>query len=121
MFDTTFVVDREMKTRWDPKKTVKQNYIDMGLAVNANEKQEPSSNPVDFGPFPEPAPREEYLTLPEIINCRSMIMKHGTDYLAMWRDIKLNRYQHTRSKLKTMCELYMKEYAERDPLFQAKK
>ena len=98
---------------------MRQNYEDLGLSFDPNAaKQKASKNPVNLV-VPEGAgPREEYLTLPEVINCRAMIEKHGTNYLAMWRDLKVNKYQHTKKKLQKMCELYMREYAERDPLFK---
>ena len=114
------VLDKHVAAKWDNTKTLKQNYVAMGLSCDPNTKQPEATNPVEFPEFEPPAPREEYLTLAEVINCRTMIMKHGSDYLAMWRDIKLNKYQHTRSKLKKMCTVYLEEYAHRDPLYVPK-
>ncbi len=35
------------------------------------------------------------------------ILKHGDDYSAMARDIKVNTYQHTAAKMRKMCEKYL--------------
>lgn len=53
----------------------------------------------------------------QAINCREMINKHGDDYVKMFRDIKLNKMQHTRGQLRKRCELYLERYASRDPFF----
>ncbi len=121
VLEKTFVaIDPQLKERWDTKRTVRQNYESMGLTVDANAtKQKKADKPIELVMPEGPGPREEYLTLPEVINVRTMLDKHGRNYVAMWRDIRLNRYQHTRKKLQTMCELYLKEYAERDPLFKS--
>ena len=123
VLEKTFVaVDPQLKERWDTRQTLRQNYLSLGLMVDPNSTapQQPAKAPIELVVPEGSGSREEYLTLPEIINCRAMLDRHGRDYLAMWRDIKLNRYQHTRKKLQKMCELYLKEYAARDPLFQSK-
>ena len=40
---------------------------------------------------------------------KQLIDKHGNDYKAMARDIKLNIYQHTKAQLKNKCEKYLRE------------
>ena len=40
---------------------------------------------------------------------KQLIDKHGNDYKAMARDIKLNIYQHTKAQLKKKCEKYLRE------------
>jgi hypothetical protein len=123
VLEKTFVaIDPQLKERWDTRQTLRQNYVALGLMVDPNSvhPQQAAKDPIELVVPEGSGPREEYLTLPEIINCRAMLDKHARDYLAMWRDIKLNRYQHTRKKLQTMCELYLREYAERDPLFKSR-
>ncbi|KAG9284649.1 hypothetical protein G9A89_004691 [Geosiphon pyriformis] len=39
---------------------------------------------------------------------RKCIAKYGDDYQAMFRDIKLNTYQHTATQLRKKCEKYLK-------------
>ncbi len=112
------VPDPVVAERWNHRLTTKQNYEAMGLVVDPNKEQAPAAVPIELHPGEYVGPKEKYLTLAEAINCRELIMKHGNDYLKMWRDIKLNKMQHTRSKLKTKCELYLERYAERDPLFK---
>merc|ERR1711916_125254 len=111
------VTEQQVVERWDKSLSTRQNYEKMGLVHDPNKSQKPAEQPIDIKVPEAPGKVEAYLTMAEIINCRTMILKHGTDYLAMWRDIKLNRYQHTRKKLKTMCEVYMKEYAADDPYY----
>lgn len=111
-------VDRQLAQNWEKTKTAKQNYIDLGLAVVPGKRQRAPTRPIELV-VPEPPPkREPTLTYAEIINCREMLQKHGQNYLKMFRDIKVNRYQHTQGKLEKMCELYLKDYADRDPLFK---
>ena len=92
-------VDPLVAKRWDHRKTVKANYVAMGLTVDPNAPQPVAENPVEIKPAEWAGPREEYLTLAETITCRTLIMKHGSDYLKMWRDIKLNTQQLTRKQL----------------------
>lgn len=117
---TVPAVDPQLQERWDRHKTTQQNYQELGLAFDPNVKQKPAKNPVELVVPEGPGKVEPYLTTPEVINARELIMKHGDDYLAMWRDLKTNRYQHTRKKLQKMCQLYMEKYADRDPLFKPK-
>jgi nucleolar protein 16 len=37
-----------------------------------------------------------------------LIQKYGDDYDAMFRDIKLNIYQHTVAQLRKKCQRYLK-------------
>lgn len=37
-----------------------------------------------------------------------LIRKYGDDYDAMFRDIKLNIYQHTAAQLRKKCQKYLK-------------
>lgn len=37
-----------------------------------------------------------------------LIQKYGDDYDAMFRDIKLNIYQHTAAQLRKKCQRYLK-------------
>ena len=37
-----------------------------------------------------------------------LIQKYGDDYDAMFRDIKLNIYQHTAAQLRRKCQKYLK-------------
>ena len=42
------------------------------------------------------------------------IAKHGDDYEAMARDLKLNELQHTAGRLRRICRLYLKEVARKN-------
>lgn len=112
------VLEPQMRERWDKSKTVKQNYEAMGLVADPNKRQAPAENPIELV-VPASAPRDEpRLYIPEIINTREMINKHGVNYLAMWRDRKVNPYQHTRRRCQKMVEMYLEKYALRDPDFK---
>jgi hypothetical protein len=49
-------------------------------------------------------PRRYHWAEGQITLVTALVRKHGTDYAAMERDTKLNYLQHTRKKLKGMCE-----------------
>jgi hypothetical protein len=75
---STVVMEPQMRKRWDSSKTVKQNYEALGLVADPNRDQAPAENPITLM-VAEQKPRDEpRLFLPEIINTREMIMKHGT-------------------------------------------
>lgn len=108
-----------LKGVWNKRKSARKNYEELGLMINPNARkpQKEATTPVEII-MPPPMPRKKrHLTIPEIINARELLMKHGTDYQAMFRDIKTNCYQHTPSRLREICEVYLKECAHRDPLF----
>ncbi|CAG8500037.1 7886_t:CDS:2 [Acaulospora morrowiae] len=52
---------------------------------------------------------EKYQSEGEKRFCEELISKYGDDYQSMFRDIKLNVYQHTEAQLKKKCEKYLKE------------
>ncbi|CAJ0827841.1 7143_t:CDS:2 [Entrophospora sp. SA101] len=51
---------------------------------------------------------EKYQSEGEIEFVKKMIERYGEDYDAMFKDIKLNVYQHTKKQLKKKCEKYLK-------------
>lgn len=110
-------LDEAVAKAWNTTKTPRQNYIDIGITVDPNARQKPAENPVELTVPKDKYERAPHLTIPELINCREMIMKHGNDYTAMFRDIKVNKYQHTKKKLRKMCAIYLDRYAQDDPLF----
>jgi len=51
---------------------------------------------------------EKYQSEGEKQFIEELIQKYGDDYDAMFRDIKLNIYQHTAAQLKKKCQRYLK-------------
>nr|CAG8505592.1 13819_t:CDS:2 [Entrophospora candida] len=51
---------------------------------------------------------EKYQSGGEIEFVKKLIERYGEDYDAMFKDIKLNVYQHTKKQLKKKCEKYLK-------------
>ena len=103
-----------VRDRWDTDATVKENYRQLGLKMDPNERapKVKSDNPIEFE-VPAPAPsREPRLSHQEIACVRALIAKYGTNYRAMQRDIKINIYQNTKKQLKKKCELYLSKYAQ---------
>ncbi|KAJ6241985.1 hspc111 protein-related [Anaeramoeba flamelloides] len=54
-------------------------------------------------------PRLKRLCGSEMKLMKQLIEKHGDDYKAMERDIKINVYQHTEKKLRNKAEVYLKQ------------
>ncbi|KAJ3452145.1 hspc111 protein-related [Anaeramoeba flamelloides] len=54
-------------------------------------------------------PRLKRLCGSEMKLMKQLIDKHGDDYKAMERDIKINVYQHTEKKLRNKAEVYLKQ------------
>lgn len=52
---------------------------------------------------------EPIMTLKKQVYWSELILKHGTDYKAMEKDVKLNSALYSETKCKKMCELYMKQ------------
>eukprot|EP00123_Amoebidium_parasiticum_P009902 comp19772_c0_seq1/m.23678 comp19772_c0_seq1/g.23678 ORF comp19772_c0_seq1/g.23678 comp19772_c0_seq1/m.23678 type:complete len:179 (-) comp19772_c0_seq1:383-919(-) len=126
---------------WDKKKSIWHNYEKLGLVADPNKgaakKPKPLSQsaeppqPVDIDApvvveTREPTPlvkeleevakqeykKPQYIPEGEAELVRKLIKKHGTDYKAMSRDIKLNTYQHTAKQLKKKCENFLAALAE---------
>lgn len=120
-FKNRFVGDIRIQKQWDHKLTTRQNYENIGLQVNPNSHKElkqsiegaegalddepqffhvPDS---DFLSERNPRRPENYMTEEEIKYLRPLIAKHGENYKAMERDIKVNNMQWTENKLKRRC------------------
>ncbi|CAG8622066.1 7030_t:CDS:2 [Ambispora gerdemannii] len=52
--------------------------------------------------------RETHQADGELVFVRECIAKYGDNYEAMFRDIKLNTYQHTANQIRKKCERYLK-------------
>eukprot|EP01102_Stenamoeba_stenopodia_P002587 TRINITY_DN12445_c0_g1_i1.p1 TRINITY_DN12445_c0_g1~~TRINITY_DN12445_c0_g1_i1.p1 ORF type:complete len:185 (-),score=52.87 TRINITY_DN12445_c0_g1_i1:5-508(-) len=105
-----------IRDRWDEGTTVKENYRQLGLKMNPNERapKVKAEDPIEFN-VPAPAPsREARLSHQEIACVRALIAKHGNNYRAMQRDIKINIYQNTKKQLQKKCELYLSKYASQE-------
>ena len=87
-------------------------------ASAAEEAEEPAADAEELYPFEEAAKEDDdptrgyHLAEGNIDFIAKMIAKHGTDYTAMSRDVKLNYNQHTKKQLKKRCEAYAKRVAE---------
>jgi len=116
------VADPQIRMRWNYKKTINQNYRDMGLMINPNSKAKIKvQDPIDLK-VPEAAPpTRKRLSNLEIKYCERLIRKYGDDYRAMSRDIKLNNYQFTPSQLAKKCNTFWALHAPRAMKLQRNK
>jgi len=57
---------------------------------------------------------ERHISSNEELICKDLIAKHGDDYQAMFRDLKLNKYQLTAKQLKKKCEKYLKSLEQQE-------
>eukprot|EP01098_Paradermamoeba_levis_P007298 TRINITY_DN3009_c0_g2_i2.p1 TRINITY_DN3009_c0_g2~~TRINITY_DN3009_c0_g2_i2.p1 ORF type:complete len:207 (-),score=72.34 TRINITY_DN3009_c0_g2_i2:28-648(-) len=100
-----------IQKNWDGSKTLKENYKHMGLAFNPNVSVRDSNETIDLGPTESAPLREPRLSHGELLYLDKLAAKHGEDYKAMQRDIKLNYYQFTKKNLKKKFLLYKQKYA----------
>jgi len=136
--------DVKLKSLWNPKKTLKQNYQTYGLSYSENN---PMHTTVDVLEMDEETLLEiQQLEQQETVNkdsnekfdelfvpgeevqqdvrqneddrnyAKALIDKHGDNYKAMERDIKLNYWQHTAKQCKRECLLFVRKYAGSQPL-----
>ncbi|EDQ88119.1 uncharacterized protein MONBRDRAFT_33025 [Monosiga brevicollis MX1] len=112
---------------WDPKKSLLDNFRELGLVVDTNvdlsgdaHRQKlrgggitaPAREPTEVVRELEQraASVKTYKTFAargEIIFIQSCIQKHGLDYDAMAKDLKLNTYQHTANQLQRKVNKYV--------------
>ncbi|KAJ0394839.1 hypothetical protein P43SY_006400 [Pythium insidiosum] len=121
-YKTRFVGDDRIREQWDHKLTTKQNYERIGLNADPNSHQEIKKSidgaesalddqPTQLFHVPDsdilsernPRRPENYMSEVEIAYLRPLIAKHGDNFKAMERDLKLNKDQWTDSKLKRRC------------------
>lgn len=116
--------------QWNKKGGLKGNYESLGLNGDVNEGTH--YNEAISGPLQVKKPRaieNEAVTccgasaliterepapimpLHKQVYWSELILKHGSDYKAMERDVKLNSALYTETKCKKMCELYMEQMA----------
>ena len=121
------------KLDYDPKETQFANYQKLGLLYDANQigaerKHIKGFKPRVKGPSAEPAaPGDVHqleLEVPEGLKTvkkvpegehkvlSALIERHGDDYTAMARDMKLNAYQHTAAHLRRRIAKMQSEDAE---------
>ncbi|ETV77589.1 hypothetical protein H257_08506 [Aphanomyces astaci] len=118
-YKTKFVGDAKIKEVWDHKLTTAQNYEKIGLWKNPNsiehirECTDEVIDPDELFDVPDSdvltfhdknhKKAENHMSELEIQYLRPIIKKHGDDYDAMARDIKVNNEQWTVAKLKRRC------------------
>lgn len=114
---------------WNRKNTG-SNYANLGIMSRLNNKTHlnedkdgqmiiPETQPIDNEAviksgastlLSEREP-EPLMNLKKQVYWSELILKHGTDYKAMERDVKLNSALYSETKCKKMCELYLKQMA----------
>ena len=112
-----------MKKTWDPSKSPAENMKNMGLLAKPNtfnegvvprEQSKQNSNSssatsvIELYDIPDSDTPKRRMPLSDddqkyICKC---LAKHGDDYTAMFRDIKVNIMQHTETKLRKMASRY---------------
>lgn len=120
-FKNRFVGDVRIQKQWDHKLTTKQNYDQIGLMANPNSHAEMKSSIAgseahdldadklfhvpdsDFLSERNHRRPENYMSEEEQKYLRKLVAKHGEDYQAMERDIKVNDMQWTKNKLTRRC------------------
>ena len=119
-----------VRANWDKKKTVKENFTELGLVADPNatyrtthhKKAEPEEVEVEFADVSEYAETEVVKKLEEqskdgapVIRHFSpteselwegLVRDHGSDYKAMARD-KRNTHQHTPKQIRRKIESYL--------------
>ena len=134
--------DKSVREKWDQKKTVKQNFANLGLSYKVNPsmrhsetgqkiregKKDAGEKPPlkqDFnelfkGVFKEEkdivrGPSVAKLRGDDLIIMRRLVKKHSDDVEAMFRDIKVNYMQWSKSELKIKIKaLESYEYKDMD-------
>eukprot|EP00128_Syssomonas_multiformis_P006033 Colp12_sorted_trinity150504_noHs@26363 len=128
-FRKVVIKDETIAKQWDKGLTLKQNFEKMGLAFDPNAGKAKINKSAEDEEMEE-SPKEPTALVKELEEkaaqvvkivttpsegqakfVQQLIAKHGTDYKAMSRDLKLNTYQHTAKKLKAMCEKFLGESA----------
>ena len=123
-----FMPPKGITEQWDNRKTLAQNYEEMGLLTDVNKIGKPKKGKGEAGgsgdegaervgymipilkkieeaPAPPPyVPKS--MGLPEQRILDRLMRKHGEDYEAMARDIKVNVHQQTSAQLKKRIELF---------------
>lgn len=127
---TTVTKSGGCKFEWHNKKGVKYNFSRLGLIGDINEGTHLNENIKGKMVIPTPGgienesiltagaskllserTPEPIMSLEKQVYWSELILKHGSDYKAMERDVKLNKALYTEEKCKKMCELYMKQMA----------
>jgi len=117
--------NKDIEENWDRSKTLRQNYVALGLMMDVNADMQPrgpklrQSLHVDAAPavltaqleaikaLPKPEAREvKSMGLKEQRLLAKLIAKHDDDYKNMARDIKINIHQCTANELKRRVILY---------------
>lgn len=117
--------NEDVEKNWDRKKTLRQNYINLGLMVDPNadlqargpkNKQSLATNAPDATLTKELEriqalpPKEAYIvksmSLKEQRLMARLIEKYGDDVEKMARDFKINVHQKTSGELRRRLELY---------------
>lgn len=117
--------NKEIEEGWDRSKTLRQNYIALGLMMDVNADMQPrgpkhrQSLAVDAPPalltarlaeiqsLPKPEARQaKSMSIKEQRLLAKLIAKHDDDFAKMERDIKINIHQSTAAELKRRITIY---------------
>lgn len=102
----------ELKSSWDPELPARVNYENLGIRLDIDK---PTETPFKKEVFSELSTASEFAVTKEkladweIKILQNLIKKHGEDYKAMAKNIKINTWQWTANKIKKMIELYNNE------------
>eukprot|EP01134_Creolimax_fragrantissima_P002057 CFRG2057T1 len=118
---------------WDVTKTVKQNYAKLGLAMDLNKstaipqhrvqqktdsmameeferlraEKTPTETVAELEKISKTeTPKESFLSDGQQQIIKALVLKHGDDFKAMERDIKLNTHQKTKGQLRSLYKKY---------------
>lgn len=104
------VGEKIVRASWDTRKTRMQNYEQLGLLTEVNDKLKPANAPTEVvGRLENMAAAGEEPALPRVVRGEFTLVdkltgKHGHDYAAMARDIKINYLQWTPRQLQRKVE-----------------
>lgn len=93
---------------WDENKSAKFNYEKLGISVDPSKTVESSFNKEAFDTL---VTGSEYVPTKNLVQdwqkeiLSVLVSKHGKNYGAMAKDIKINSWQWTKVQLKKMIEL----------------
>jgi len=109
-----------MKAQWDPSKSPAQNMKILGLvskpgevvATKADEAQQPKNTVIELYDVPdsdtlEARKQKRPQSAEDQKYIARLLLKHGDDYTAMFRDIKVNNMQHTETQLRKMASRFL--------------
>lgn len=109
---------KEVRAVYDTKKSVSDNLANMGLVADPNNMDKSSALAKKDAAFVgfitnntsgESKPKKDKLSLLDINYIKTNVAKHGEDFKAMEKDIKLNYMQHTARQMEKLIKRYQAE------------